>query len=35
VIHLRIEGRLGQKTPRPPRPMGEQIERLRRAVKKS
>jgi thiamine pyrophosphate-dependent acetolactate synthase large subunit-like protein len=29
---LRIEGRLGQKTPKPPRPMGEQIARLRQAL---
>ncbi len=29
VIHLPVEGRLGQKTPRPPRPMAEQIRRLR------
>ncbi len=33
VIWLRIEGRLGQKTPRPPRPMGEQIRRLQEALK--
>jgi thiamine pyrophosphate-dependent acetolactate synthase large subunit-like protein len=32
VIHLPVEGRLGQKTPRPPRPMADQIERLRRAL---
>jgi thiamine pyrophosphate-dependent acetolactate synthase large subunit-like protein len=32
VIALRIEGRLGQKTPRPPRPMAEQIARLREAL---
>jgi sulfopyruvate decarboxylase subunit beta len=32
VIHLRVEGRLGQKTPRAPRPMREQIDRLRQAV---
>jgi thiamine pyrophosphate-dependent acetolactate synthase large subunit-like protein len=32
VICLKVEGRLGQKTPRPPRPMGEQVERLRRAL---
>ena len=32
VIWLRVEGRLGQKTPKPPRPMGEQIERLREAL---
>ena len=29
AIHLKIEGRLGQKTPKPPRPMAEQIARLR------
>lgn len=32
VIHLPVEGRLGQKTPRPPRPMGEQIARLQREL---
>jgi thiamine pyrophosphate-dependent acetolactate synthase large subunit-like protein len=32
VIHLAVEGRLGQKTPRPPRPMAEQIARLRRGL---
>lgn len=32
VIHLPIEGRLGQKTPKPPRPMAEQIARLREAL---
>jgi thiamine pyrophosphate-dependent acetolactate synthase large subunit-like protein len=32
VIHLPVEGRLGQKTPRPPRPMAEQIERLRQVL---
>jgi thiamine pyrophosphate-dependent acetolactate synthase large subunit-like protein len=32
VIWLRIEGRLGQKTPKPPRPMAEQIARLRQAL---
>ena len=32
VIHLPVEGRLGQKTPRPPRPMAEQIERLQDAI---
>jgi sulfopyruvate decarboxylase subunit beta len=31
-IWLRIEGRLGQKTPRPPRPMAEQIKRLREGL---
>lgn len=29
AVHLKVEGRLGQKTPRPPRPMAEQIRRLR------
>jgi thiamine pyrophosphate-dependent acetolactate synthase large subunit-like protein len=32
VIWLRIEGRLGQGTPAPPRPMAEQIDRLRSAI---
>jgi sulfopyruvate decarboxylase subunit beta len=32
VVWLKVEGRLGQKTPRPPRPMPEQIERLRSAL---
>jgi thiamine pyrophosphate-dependent acetolactate synthase large subunit-like protein len=32
VIWLRIEGRLGQKTPKPPRPMSEQIQRLQQAL---
>jgi sulfopyruvate decarboxylase subunit beta len=32
VIWLRIEGRLGQATPAPPRPMGEQIARLKSAL---
>lgn len=32
VVCLRVEGRLGQKTPRPPRPMAEQISRLRQAL---
>src|SRR5213078_337152 len=27
VVHLKVEGRRGQKTPRPPRPMAEQIQR--------
>lgn len=31
-IWLKVEGRLGQQTPRPPRPMREQIERLRGAL---
>ena len=32
VICLKIEGRLGQKTPKAPRPMPEQIARLRQAL---
>jgi thiamine pyrophosphate-dependent acetolactate synthase large subunit-like protein len=32
IIHLHVEGRLGQKTPRPPRAMAEQIERLRKEL---
>ncbi len=32
VIALKIEGRLGQKTPAPPRPMADQIARLRQAL---
>jgi thiamine pyrophosphate-dependent acetolactate synthase large subunit-like protein len=32
VIHLAVEGRFGQKTPRPPRPMAEQIARLRQGL---
>jgi thiamine pyrophosphate-dependent acetolactate synthase large subunit-like protein len=32
VICLKIEGRMGQKTPTPPRSMAEQIVRLRRAL---
>jgi thiamine pyrophosphate-dependent acetolactate synthase large subunit-like protein len=32
VVWLKVEGRLGQKTPKPPRPMPEQIERLRSAL---
>jgi sulfopyruvate decarboxylase subunit beta len=32
VMWLKVEGRLGQKTPKPPRPMSEQIERLRGAL---
>jgi thiamine pyrophosphate-dependent acetolactate synthase large subunit-like protein len=31
-IWLRVEGKLGQKTPRPPRPMAEQIARLREGL---
>ncbi len=32
VVWLKIEGRLGQKTPSPPRPMAEQIVRLKQAL---
>jgi thiamine pyrophosphate-dependent acetolactate synthase large subunit-like protein len=32
VVVLKVEGRLGQKTPKPPRLMVEQIERLRGAL---
>ncbi len=32
VIWLKVEGRLGQQTPKPPHPMSEQIARLRRAL---
>jgi len=32
VIWLKIDGRLGQKTPKPPRPMAEQLRRLREAL---
>jgi sulfopyruvate decarboxylase subunit beta len=32
VVHVKIEGRTGQKTPRPPRRMAEQIARLRQAL---
>ncbi len=32
VIWLKVEGKLGQKTPRAPRPMGEQIRRLKQAL---
>jgi sulfopyruvate decarboxylase subunit beta len=32
VIWLKVEGRLGQKTPKAPRPMEEQIARLRQAL---
>jgi thiamine pyrophosphate-dependent acetolactate synthase large subunit-like protein len=32
VVWLKLEGRLGQKTPKPPRPMSEQIARLRQAL---
>jgi sulfopyruvate decarboxylase subunit beta len=32
VVWLRVEGRRGQKTPSPPRPMAEQVARLREAL---
>jgi len=32
VIWLKLEGRLGQKAPRPPRPMAEQIARLKESL---
>ena len=32
VIWLKVEGRLGQKTPKPPRPMQEQMHRLQAAL---
>src|SRR5436853_3649507 len=32
VAWLKVEGKLGQKTPRPPRAMAEQIQRLREAL---
>ncbi len=32
VIWLKVEGRMGQKTPSPPRPMAEQIARLRKSL---
>jgi sulfopyruvate decarboxylase subunit beta len=32
VIWLQVEGRLGQKTPKPPRPMSEQVARLRQGL---
>ena len=32
VVWVKVQGRLGQRTPKPPRPMAEQIERLRRAL---
>ena len=32
VVWLKVEGRPGQRTPRPPRPMAEQIQRLRQAL---
>jgi thiamine pyrophosphate-dependent acetolactate synthase large subunit-like protein len=32
VVWLKVEGRLGQRTPSPPRPMAEQIARLKQAL---
>jgi sulfopyruvate decarboxylase subunit beta len=32
VVWLKVEGRLGQKTPKPPRPMAQQIERLQQVL---
>jgi sulfopyruvate decarboxylase subunit beta len=32
VVCLKVEGRIGQKTPKAPRPMAEQLERLRSAL---
>ena len=32
VIHLKVEALTGQKTPKPPRPMAEQIKRLQEAL---
>lgn len=32
VVWLKIEGKIGQKTPSPPRPMAEQIARLRKVL---
>jgi sulfopyruvate decarboxylase subunit beta len=32
VIHLKVEALVGQKTPKPPRPMTEQIHRLQSAI---
>jgi sulfopyruvate decarboxylase subunit beta len=32
VIHLRVEALQGQKTPKPPRPMADQIRRLQQAL---
>jgi thiamine pyrophosphate-dependent acetolactate synthase large subunit-like protein len=34
LIWLKVEGRMGQKTPAPPRPMAEQIARLQAALKR-
>ena len=33
VVHLKIEALAGQKTPRPPRPMAEQLRRLQDAIR--
>lgn len=35
MICLKVEGRVGQKTPKPPRPMAEQIARLQQALKQN
>jgi thiamine pyrophosphate-dependent acetolactate synthase large subunit-like protein len=32
VVWLKVEGRLGQQTPKPPRPLKEQIERMQNAL---
>jgi hypothetical protein len=32
VIHLKVEARFGQKTPKAPRSMAEQIQRLQQAL---
>src|SRR5207253_1354642 len=32
VISLKVEGKLGEKTPKPPRPMAEQVARLQQAL---
>src|SRR5438105_8044633 len=32
VIWLKVEGKLGEKTPKPPRPMAEQVARLQQAL---
>jgi hypothetical protein len=32
VVWLKVEGRIGQKTPKAPRPMAEQIQRLQGAL---
>src|SRR5262249_35232474 len=33
VVCLKVEGRIGQKTPKPPKPMAEQIGRLMEAIR--